>query len=105
MRSKIVTFRIPWPLYNALKTLAKERKFRNLSRFLVGLCIIAVQNSRRTTWVAELSNANPKIQDYILDRMLKWPLDLKGMAEAIARMNHHQPTAGPSARRDTRESQ
>jgi len=87
MRSRQLSFRVTWKLYDELKGLSQKQGYKNLSRFLTALALLAIQDKRRKEWVRAIANADPKLQDYLIDRMLGFPTDLKGMLEMMKRLD------------------
>jgi hypothetical protein len=91
MRTHKESFRVPLVLHDALAKLAKDREFKNLSRFWVALGLLAVQDSRRPSWIKQIANADPNIRDYLIEQMLKFPLDIDGMIEVLRHMDEKNP--------------
>jgi hypothetical protein len=87
VRTHKESFRVPMVLHDALTKLAKDREFKNLSRFWVALGLLAVQDSRRPSWIKQIANADPNIRDYLIEQMLKFPLDIEGMIEVLQNMD------------------
>jgi hypothetical protein len=91
MRTHKESFRVPLVLHDALTKLAKDREFKNLSRFWVALGLLAVQDSRRPSWIKQIANADPNTRDYLIEQMLKFPLDIDGMIEVLRHMDEKNP--------------
>jgi len=87
MRSRRITFRLNTRVYHETARLSKAAGYKNISRYMQSLCILAIQNERRKTWVRDMANADPSLQDYLTNKMLDWPLDAKGIAEALKKMD------------------
>lgn len=87
MRSKIISFRAPAPLYDAMMQLCRDNGYGELSNFMIAIALLSIQDSRRPNWIKHIANAKPKIQDFMIDRLLKWPQDKEGMVEAMRRMD------------------
>lgn len=87
MRSKMISFRLPWDLYDEMERIIKKRKFKNVSRFMFAICIMAIQDDRRRSWLFELANAKPSIQNYVVRHMLNWPLTLVEMMAVMRRID------------------
>lgn len=88
MRSRHISFRVPFPLYDALDALCVERGYKSISRLMIANCIIAIQNERRRIWVREIANASPKQQDYLIDKMLTFPTDMPAMLKLLGKLNN-----------------
>ena len=86
MRSKSLTVRFPWPLYGKLETLCAECGAENMHACVIGVCTFAVQLRAIIPRVVLVANANPKIQDFVLDKWFDFPTDLPGMVEALKRL-------------------
>jgi len=86
MRSRKVDFRLTWRVYDELQRLSDDAGYKNVSRFLKGLCLKAIQDDRRKTWVRDIANADPKLQDFLIDKMLSWPTDTKRMIEVMRKI-------------------
>lgn len=83
MRSHPVSCRVPDTLYKALTKLCHERGYKNVSRCMIANSLIAVQDARRPIWVKEIANAKAKMQDYIIDKMLAFPMTLEEMVKYL----------------------
>ena len=81
MRSKRVSFRLIWPLYEEFEKVAKAEGYQDVSACLQALVFTAVQDHRRRTWVPELFNEKPTKQDKLVDQILKWPQHIDEMIE------------------------
>jgi hypothetical protein len=87
MRTDRISFRILPEMRRELDGLAKLGQFKNLSRLMFALCIVAIQNDRRgqgfygprQSWVRDLANADPVDQDYVVRHMLNWPQEFSAM--------------------------
>jgi hypothetical protein len=97
MRTREIRFRVTWQLYEELDKLCGEQGFKNISRYMTSLCLAAIQDKRRKTWVRGIANADPKLQDYLIDKMMSFPQDMEGMIEMIKRMDDNAKTAGAHA--------
>lgn len=87
MRSKTISFRVPYPLYDALKELCHSRNYTGISNCMIAIALLAIQDSRRPSWISLIANAPPKLQDYLIDRLLKWPQDRDELVDAMKRMD------------------
>lgn len=83
MRSRSITFRPPIPLYEAIRKLSKKQGYGNLSKFLIGACIIAILDEHRKGWIPAIANANPKLQDYMIRQVLEVPQEIEGMIKTF----------------------
>jgi len=54
---------------------------------LVATCLLVVQNERRRIWVKEIANANANTQSYLIEQMLKFPLDLESSLKALRKLD------------------
>jgi hypothetical protein len=89
MRSRQISFRVTWKLYDQLNRLGRERGYKNLSRFMIGLTLKAIQDSKRRVWIPGIANADPKEQDYLIDKLLTFPTDMKEMRAMLEKMDGH----------------
>ena len=83
MRSRSRTVRLPFIVDDVLQQMCKESGYTDMSNCILGACIILIQNKRRETWVREVANAKPKLQDFLLEKMLSFPLHVPDMIEAL----------------------
>jgi hypothetical protein len=87
MRSRQISFRISWKLFEELEQQVKARGIKNLSRLMVALCAMAVLDHRRVRWITDLANADPKDQEFAMKHMLAWPKDFREMLKLMRRMD------------------
>src|SRR4029077_6407752 len=87
MRSRQISFRVTWKLYDELDRLSRELGFKNLSRFMIGLALLAIQDHKRKTWLPGIANADPKLQDYLIDKVLEFPTDMKELETMLKRLD------------------
>lgn len=86
MRSRRVTLRVPWRLYDELEKIAQEDGFNDISAMMIGACVILIQNHRRKKWVPAIANAKPNRQDLFVEKMLEFPTDADAMERELRRM-------------------
>ena len=86
MRSKRITVRLPFPLAEAMDEVCKARGFDHMHACIIGACIMVVQNERRKTWVPTIANAKPKDQDFMLEKMLKFPMSKNGILRELRKL-------------------
>jgi uncharacterized membrane protein len=94
MRSRQISFRISWKLFEELEQQVKARGIKNLSRLMVALCSLAVLDHRRSRWITDLANADPKDQEFAIEHMLTWPKEFREMLKLMRRMDK-MPKPGP----------
>ena len=94
MRSSQMSLKLPNPIRDALQEVCVEENYKNLHACVIGALIEKVQNHRRTKWVHQIAGANPKTQDYLLDKMLAFPLDID---EAVAYFKRAEGPTSPKA--------
>jgi len=87
MRSSQMSLKLPYPIKDALKQICEAEKYDSLHSCVIGALIEKVQNYRRTKWVHEIANANPKTQDYLLDKMLAFPLEVDEAVEYFRKVD------------------
>lgn len=80
MRSKQMSLKLPWRVEEALRQICKEENYENFHSCVIGALIEKVQSHKRRSLVKSIAQANPKLQDYLLDKMFEFPLDAKGAA-------------------------
>lgn len=73
MRSVSITVRLPFPLHEALRN-ACDDEYDHIHACVIGACINFVQGRRAAKWISKIANAKPKQQDYLLDKMLSFPI-------------------------------
>ena len=83
MRTKQISFRVTFKLHDQLDQLCKEEGYKNISRYLIAMCLAAVQAKRRNLRIRSVANADPKMQDFLIDGILGFPTDMDGMVKAL----------------------
>jgi hypothetical protein len=80
-RTRQVSFRVSSRIYDEIYKLAKEAGFKNVSRYWQGLGIEAISSERWKRRVHAVTNADPNDRDYLIDWMLKFPVDAHELVE------------------------
>ena len=75
MRSKKITFRVPWVVYDAMQEEARSRGYRTLARYFLAVGLLDVYEARRRRWMRDIANANPKTQDFMVDEYMRFPVE------------------------------
>jgi hypothetical protein len=70
MRSKHVSFRLPWKLWDACKERCREEKYRNMGRYFTSIAIFDLLSRRPHKLTKDIANADPDEQDAIIDGLL-----------------------------------
>ena len=86
-RSRKISFRVTFKLYEELSRIGRERGYKNLSRFMIGLTLKAIQDSKRRVWIPGIANADPKVQDYLIDKVLEFPTDVKDLIKMLEKLD------------------
>jgi hypothetical protein len=88
MRSRARSLRVPHVLDEAiLKEICNKLGFKNEHACWIGLAILAVQVARMLPRIVHVANANPKTQDFVLDKWFGFPTDLDGIVEQLKRLD------------------
>jgi hypothetical protein len=75
MRSKKVTFRVPWVVHDLMHEEALSRGYRTLARYFLAVGLLDVYEARRRRWMRDIANANPKTQDFMIDEFARLPIE------------------------------
>lgn len=82
-----MSLKLPNPIKDALAEIRSEENYKNLHACVIGALIEKVLNHRRRKWVRSMAHAKPKTQDYLLDKMLGFPLEGDEAVEYFRRLD------------------
>lgn len=75
MRSKLISLKVPWPVLDAMQEICVEDEYGNMHECIIAALIEKVLTHRRRRFVKSIAAANPKTQDYLLEKTLTFPMD------------------------------
>lgn len=76
MRSRSISLRVPWEIVEAMEKICNTDGFPSSNACWIAAALEFIQWHRRRTLAIMIANASPKLQTYLIRKLLQFPAEL-----------------------------